>query len=974
MPLRVTGGTTNINRTAASKGADFWGDPSGQPPQSFAFGPFVLVPERQLLLRGETPLRIGGRALDILTALVERPGVVIGKHELIARVWKDVVVDEGSLKVNMATLRRTLGDDPGAAQYIATVTGRGYRFVADVQAGHSRSTLLDDAPTDRRLHNLPTGTTRIFGRADVIEAIGHELEASRLVSVVGSGGVGKTTVALAVAERAIGSFKDGVWLVDLALLKEPDLVPDAIATAIGLAVNAPDMLAALCEYLRDRQMLLVVDNCEHLVDAVAACLAAILARVDSVRVLVTSRETLELSDERVRWLTGLETPAHADSLSADEALAFPAIQLFVERASDRLESFRLSDLEAPMVGDICRKLDGLALAIELAATRVDVFGVSGLLKQLETRLDALAKRRGGPERQRTLMATLDWSFGLLSSFEAELLCLVSVFAGVFDVDGAAAVANVPAVDAANALAVLASKSLLATDVDADRVAYRLLETTRAYCLERLGRSKGDDAARRRHAEHVCIVLERAAIEWPQRPAREWGLSYGRYLDDLRGALVWAGRDVPNTFLRIRLTLAGVLLWNHFSLTEACRVQVARALDDLAGAGLTGTATEMRLQVWLGGAMMFTHGPLPPAKAAMERALDIAIQLGDVESRIRCLRLIGVHDLFTGEHESGICTLQEFLEIASAEVPTAVLEAEVAIGIGELMVGRLRDVRERFERRHAADFRDFQDLQSVRYHLRYLSDRMVDVGNVLGHAQWLTGAPDAAIRTARETIEHAIKRQHHLSLCNALSWLASVFFWTGLHAECERCVAMLDEASLRHGFAVRRPVVMLYRAAMASERPDASDDVVEDFRSAIKTFLETGHTVRLPYYLGLLAQCLAGRGHHDEAEVTVQTALERAEVKNERWCLPELLRIRALVHVHRGQLRAAEELLHRSMTVARGIDALSWQLRSANDLAKLLLNQSRTREARAMLMAVYTEFDQGFETRDLTVAADLLVHL
>ena len=355
-------------------------DLAQRPSRSFAFGPFVLIPERQLLLKGEAPVRIGSRALDILTALVERPGQLVSKQELLSRVWPNTIVEEGNLKVNMAALRRALGERPGAAQYIATVIGRGYRFVAPVQSFESVGPSFDAGVASTHLHNLPTGTTRIVGRADAIDAIRQELMESRLVSIVGPGGIGKTTVALAAAEQAIGLPRDGVWLVDLAPLKDPSLVPNAIATAIGLAAHSASMLPALGGYLRDREMLLVLDSCEHVIDAVASCAGRILADAAGVKILATSREPLRVKGERVRRLPGLGTPSASSGLKAEEALVFPAIQLFVDRATDRLELFRLSDADAPMAAEICRRLDGLALAIELAATRIDAFGVGGLLE------------------------------------------------------------------------------------------------------------------------------------------------------------------------------------------------------------------------------------------------------------------------------------------------------------------------------------------------------------------------------------------------------------------------------------------------------------------------------------------------------------------------------------------------------------------------------------------------------------------
>jgi predicted ATPase/DNA-binding winged helix-turn-helix (wHTH) protein len=466
--------------------------------RSFAFGPFVLIPQRQSLLQDGAPVRIGGRALEILTALAERPGELISKRELVARVWPDTIVDDSNLKVNMAALRRALGDG-GAheTRYIATVTGRGYRLIVPVTPGLAPDAAAVQAAAPARRHNLPTATTRIVGRADAIDAIRRDLDAARLVSIVGPGGVGKTTVALAVAGHAIGAFRDGVWLLDLASIDDPQLVPGAIAALLGVEGNTG---------LREREMLLVFDSCEHLIDAAAACACRILAEAAGVKILATSREPLQLKGERLRRLSGLESPPVAERLTAQHALLFPAVQLFVERATDRLDSFKLLDADAPAVAQLCRRLDGIALAIELAASRIDAFGVGGLLQQLDDRFGLLVGRRAGPERHRTLRATLGWSYRLLTEAEAALLCAVSMFAGRFDIDDAAAVASLTRAEAADMLARLAAKSLLVTDLAAGGIAYRLQETMHTYCRDRLRADGTEHGVRERHA--ACMYAWR----------------------------------------------------------------------------------------------------------------------------------------------------------------------------------------------------------------------------------------------------------------------------------------------------------------------------------------------------------------------------------------------------------------------------------------------------------------------------------
>ena len=540
---------------------------TGWAPRSFAFGPFVLVPERQSLREGESSVRIGGRALDLLTALVERPGEVISKRQLMARAWPDVVVDEGNLKVNMAALRRALGDESTGAQYIATVTGRGYRFVAPVHAnGVPAAANAVPAPEARR-HNLPVRTTHIVGRADAIDGILRDLTVARLVSVVGPGGIGKTTVALAAAAEAGGLFQHGVWQVDLARLKRSDELLNgmvaAIAAATGLPGNAAGSMASLCEALRHREMLLVLDGCEHLIEAAAACANQLLHAASGVRVLATSREPLMVNGERVRRLAGLGGPLPSSALTAKEALDCPAVQLFVARATDGVDSFRLGDADAREVVALCRSLDGLPLAIELAATRVETFGVSGLRSQLEDRLLLLLTgRRAGPARHRTLAATIDWSFDLLSVREVALLCAVSAFVGPFDSADAAHMADLPVAEAEDTLVQLTAKSLMANAIGPHGISYRLLQTVRIYCLERLRADGQLRAARLRHAERVCDALrEASALRSPQPPAA-WSANSDRLIDELQSALAWASRPDGDASLRTRLAQCGAMLWRQ----------------------------------------------------------------------------------------------------------------------------------------------------------------------------------------------------------------------------------------------------------------------------------------------------------------------------------------------------------------------------------------------------------------------------
>lgn len=818
--------------------------------------------------------------------------------------------------------------------------------------------------------NLPTTTTRVVGRGEIIDLILKDVRDVRLLSVVGAGGIGKTTVALAVAELAVESFKDGVWLVDFAPLKETSLVPTAIAAATGLVVHSADTTTALCKFLRDRETVLVLDNCEHMLEAIGPCVARILTEAPGVHVLTTTRAPLGLPGERVHRLPGLAVPPDSSGLTAADALTFSAIDLFVERASDRLESFALSDADAPVVADICKTLDGIALAIELAAMRIDVFGVHGLHKQLDDRFRLLQGRRGGLERHRTLAATLDWSFNLLQTREATLLCAVAVFAGVFRNEDAAAISELPPAETAASLAELAAQSLLSADSDAGvaaEVTYRPLETTRAYCLEKLVASGQADAVRSRHAEYVCAVIQGAAAELSQRPASDWGADYGRYLDDLRDALTFANAAPTRQDLLIRLTAAGTVLWNHFSLTNESRLHLKQATLALEAAGLAGTAVEMNLQLSLAGATLYTRGMLPEAREAMGRAFEIALQRQDTEYQLRCLRIIGTYELFRGENDAGVRTLQAFVASAAVSEPSALPEGETHLGCGEMFMGLLTPARQRLERLYADGLQDLNDGNS----LRFLYNNSINVMIVLSHAQWLTGSPGAAERTSTMVVEYAQKARHELSLSIGLAWVSLVFFWSGRFDECRRYSSMLSDIVGKHGIVTWGPIATFCHGALATMHDETRAEGIEVLEQTVAACHAIGHIARLPYFMSVLAEALARQGRLAEAQARIDESIQMATQGNDNWSFPELLRVRAFVLAAQGQLAEQESTLLNSLALAEKLGAGSWRLRTAIDLARLWHAQSRTPEATRMLRAVVDTFSDGLDTRDVATAAKLL---
>src|SRR6266850_1688650 len=361
-------------------------DPQFRAPVSqevICFGPFRLSTAERLLEKKGVRVQLGSRALDILIALVERPTVVVSKKELIARVWPDLVVDEGSLRFHILALRKALGQGRSSTRYVTNVSGRGYCFVAPISRAASPPALLSNSLVHSPV-GLPLSPTRLVGRDETVQLISEELTARRFLTIVGPGGIGKTTVAIAVSRSMLAAFDGAVHYVDFGPLGTPSLVPNMVASTVGLPGNFDDPLAALPAFLRDRRMLLVLDSCEHLIETIAPLAERIFREAPEVHILTTSREPLQVEGEQVPRLDPLAFPPDDESLTAARALTFPAVQLFVGRAASHGSGFQLNDAEAPIVGEVCRRLDGIALALELAAGRVGVYGIRGIASLLDS--------------------------------------------------------------------------------------------------------------------------------------------------------------------------------------------------------------------------------------------------------------------------------------------------------------------------------------------------------------------------------------------------------------------------------------------------------------------------------------------------------------------------------------------------------------------------------------------------------------
>ena len=939
-----------------------------------AFGPFRLFPGQRLLLEDDQPLRLGSRALDILAALVERAGEVVSKDELIARAWPTTVVEEGNLKLQISALRRALGDG-GTGRYIVNVPGRGYNFVAPI----SRETEPRGTPSPTIAatgsHNLPLAVTRMICRDDIVPVLASRLARDRLVTIVGPGGIGKTTVALAVGEELVSTYEHGVWLIDLAPLGDQDLVPSAVATAVGVQIRGQDAVEGLIARLNDKRMLLLLDNCEHVIDAAAGLAAALVRGARGISILATSREPLRVAGEREFRLSPLTSPTSTAPMTASEALAFPAVQLFVERATAVLEDFALTDAHAPLVADICRKLDGLPLAIEFAAARVGVLGIHGLAAHLGDNLQLLGtRRRTAMPRHRTMRAVIDWSYGLLTADEQRFFRRLAIFVGSFTAEAVARLSGEPALPLGitiDFLADLVAKSLLAADISGAEPRFRLLGTTRAYALEKLGESAQLQALGRCHAEYYCYLFERAGGEWETRPAAEWLAAYAHQIDNLRAALDWAFSPGGDELIGVALAAASVPIWFEMSLLNECRRWTEKALSVL-DAGDRAISREMVLQCGLGYALMFAQGMNARARAALTRASELAERLADADYQLRALAgLAAICHRLQDFHGAVALGRRAEETVRGSSDPATVSMAHWILGASLQLLGEYAEALTYAQRTYVRTA-----MPAVRRaHIARLGrDSFISAGSTIALIRWVQGLPDQSAKIARNVLADAEAGDHPLSLCLALTWCGCIIpLRTGDLQTAERSIARLKDEAQKHGLSAYYANGLCFEAQLLARRGDfvAAGRLL---RSGLKDLQRTQSDTLYTSFLSGRAEILMTAGQLDESLEAADEAVQRTEQTNALWWMPEARRIKGEVLFRLGRTTDAEDHFHRSLDLANRQGALSWELRTVTSLARLLRDQGHSAAATALLQPVYERFIEGFELADLKAATALLSEL
>ncbi|MBW5437272.1 tetratricopeptide repeat protein [Bradyrhizobium canariense] len=934
---------------------------------AIAFGPFRLFAKTRLLEKDGAPVHLGGRALDILVFLAERAGEVVDKRELIRRVWADVNVDEGSLRFHITTLRKALGDPGEGSRYVVNVPGRGYCFTA---------ALLRAAPSENRTslpvaapRSLPSPLAKMIGRDDAVARISAELALHRFVTIVGPGGIGKTSVALAVAHGELQAFDGQVCFVDFGALRGTRLVAGTIAAALGLTVNSDDPMPGLLTFLRSRRMLLVFDSCEHILDDLAPLAERIVREAGGLHILATSRESFRADGERVHRLFPLDCPPQRDGLGIADILAYPATQLFVERIAESLSEFELSEEDAPLVADICRRLDGIALAIELAAGRVNAYGIAGTASLLDSRFSLLWRgRRTAVPRHHTLSAALAWSYDLLPANESATLRGLSAFVGPFTLEAALAVASCQGIgeaEAAEAISNLLSKSLIATSPAERRLRYRLLDTTRAFVADKLVENGEADRVARAHAEYFRDFLRDIALKSTGMQTAGGFLPYADHLPNVRAALTWSFSDGGDRTIGVDLAASAAQFFLELTLLTECYRWTQQALASLDASAVDGR-NEMILHAALGVSAMFTQGNTEAVRSAFTRSLQLAGELQDLHWQLWLLRGLHIYLTRVGDFHGALGTGEQGESVArKLNDPASTLNVEWMLGVAHHLIGNQDKAVQLCE---SAMLHNPGSQRLNIGHLGY-DDRIVALV-ALARGLWLTGRPDRAIEASRYTIREAELLEQPLTLGISLIWTIYVFLWVGDLANAEILIERLIDHSARHFLGPYHAVGIGQKGELLLRRGDVTASI-EHLRRSQATLYATRHRIMTTVFATALAEGLVAQNQADEALQTINDAIAEIPDHGESFDMPEMLRVKGDILARSGNAAEAESCFRDSLDLSRRQCALGWELRGAISLGRFWRQAGKAGDARALLAPLVARYQEGLQTRDLVAARELL---
>ena len=934
----------------------------------YRFGEFAFSPARQVLTRGGTTVRVGSRALAILHLLIERRESLVTKRDIFARVWPDLAVGDENIRINIASLRRALSDDQADQRIIVTDHGRGYRFVATVTEG-DRNESVAAAPNGR----LPARLTSLVGRDETLGKLERTLAEHRLLTIAGPGGIGKTTIAIALARRVANHYSDGAWLVDLAPLEDPLLIPVTLGSLLGVTPSGRDPLDALVEFVRLKRMLLVLDNCEHLVREGARFAEHLLGAAPQLRMVVTSREALGITAEHLYRLPPLATPpTSAATLAATDARHYPAVQLFIERAQTRAMHFAPDEDELESIAEICRQLDGNPLAIELAAAATETAGVAGIAVALDRRFALLTRGyRTSAERHRSLRAVMDWSYDFLPARTQTVLCRLSVFRGGFSLEAAEEIAHCAQIGAweiVEHLTSLTDKSLVVSDPHQYVPEFRLLETVRAYATEKFLESGEFEARMQRLAGRCRRVFGHALHESKIGISTGLRSTYLRQVDDLRASLDWAFASESRLKVGVELTLAAAPTLDSLGLFAAGYQLLRAAIDRLERTESPDKHGLMQLYALVAPTSGWVSLTGDGIEAASRRLLELAGDTGNVDFQLSALRSLFLVALLAGQNAQARAYSIQMAQIgATAGDRYAYIVAQQRVGAMCTIMGEHEAALHTF-----AQMGMYTHPDSPVETVRYFYEPVCIQKSYLARTLWCVGQLDRALEEAQGALVRANRLAHlPTQFVTLIQAAALIPLWTGPRETAVRAVQLCDE--LAGEDRSRRKYARVFSACLQVKHGDASAGA----RALEEELLGCGFDINTlapsqSVFYAALADGYYRAHSFEKALALVEPALERARLSGGVWFDPELLRIKACALAAQGApTPTVESAFGVALATARHQRGLYWELRIAFSHAQFLVSMEHHAQAYAVLKPVYDKFTQGFALPELRAALELL---
>jgi non-specific serine/threonine protein kinase len=933
----------------------------------------VDLSKRELRANGAA-VPIGGRAFEIMETLIQAAGELVTKDHLMHRVWPGLIVEDNTVQVHISALRKALGADRGM---LKTISGRGYRLIGEWTSRYEST----PRPSERVVRaaasalpfqtNIPEAASALVGRETAIQQLRDLLSAYRVVTLAGPGGIGKTVLATEVARRVFPTFEGDVQFVDLVSLSDPHLVPPTVAHALHLQLHGDVMSPeSVARGNGGRKVLLVLDNCEHVIDAAATMAETLLRLCPHTTVLATSRELLRIEGEFVYRVSALEVPAE-DLGNEDDVLEHSAVQLFITRTRAMQADFAPERSSLPEIAAICRQLDGIPLAIEFAAARAATLGIQQVSERLDDRFALLTGgRRTALPRHQTLRATLDWSYELLPASERRLLQHLAVFPAGFTLDAAAAVASDSGSDVTLGISSLISKSLVTIDGSESARRWRLLDTVRVYAFEKLTASAEYGEAVRGLAEFCLALFAPFAKESGLQAATHDLDRFRREVDNLRAALNWTFSPVGDSALGVRLAVTVTDFWIAISLVSECCEWAEKALAQIGSEA--GTRSEMILQGGLGIALIYTQGMGSRAREVLMRTLAIARRLDDFDYRQRAICGLWLFSARSMALNDAFAYAREYEEVAQGRDLQSRATAAWLLGVPKTYLAEYAEANERLQ--WAIDHYPTANrrLDMIRLGADPRASAMAHrTVNLLSQ-----GFLDAAVEESKTAVEEARNANQPNVLCVSLAWAAGfISLSLGDLRTAETYGDELIDLAHRHGLRPFHAAGLCVRGSLAAQRgkPEIG---VELLRAGLAEMQAAMYLLFHPFFSVELAKALGALGSIDKAVNDLDETLRFAEQAHYRWFVPEILRTRGQLLALQGSANPAqiEKLYRRSMILAAEQHATYWELCAATSLADLLQRQQRVEEARAVLAPVCNRLTEGNFATKVMLAKALLEQL